>query len=273
MNCDEFMQWISDGVDGRLERNLRRQFFKHLKTCKNCQREFELELITKEALTRRLLPAEASTALTDRVVSALRSEAAARSFGPRLHKAFASRALRYSIAVGLAVVLVLIGVSVVDHRPSFHGDVLANTERNYDAMREGSLKPQVVVYEPEKVQQYFDDGASFRVMVPAVGECAYIAGLLSRLNSIQEAHIFFKIDDETYLYVYEVPANAVLNRRMFQLPTEAERALAEGKWFVKRTKDRTFMLWLSENTLCAAISNMDEDSMIEALAASDPPGW
>ncbi|MEE9225593.1 MAG: zf-HC2 domain-containing protein [Bacteroidota bacterium] len=269
MDCREAKQWMSDAVDKRLERALEHAFINHLEECKDCWDEYDMERITKEVIRRRVPQVKAPVALTNRVVAMLASAPSSQSFRSGLQAVFASRALRYSLAAGFAVLLLLVGVSVFDHGPSSYGDVLANTQKNYDAMREGHLKPQMVAYEADRVQQYFDEQASFHVMVPAIEDCAYISGLISKLGDLQEAHILYKIDEETYLYCYQVDADKAIKGQMLNVPDEAIRMLNENKWYVKTLEDRTLMLWVSGNNLCAAVSSMHESEMMKILAAND----
>lgn len=260
---------MSDAVDRRLEQSLEHPFLEHLGKCKNCRDEYEMERITKEVVRRRVPSVKAPVALSNHIVAELSSVSSERSSLSGLQAFFTSRGLRYSLAAGFALLLILVGVNVLDHRPDSYGDVLANTHKNYDAMRGGHLKPQMVAYEPDKVQKYFDDQASFNVMVPVISECAYIAGLISRLDGLQEAHILYKMDEETYLYCYQVDADKAIKDQMLSVPDEAMPMLTENKWYVKKMEDRTVMLWVSGNTLCAAVSSMDESEMMKFLTSND----
>ncbi len=266
MDCRETSQWISDAVDNRLRGALKHAFFEHLETCKNCRGEYEMEHLTKDFIRRRLTSVTAPAAVRSHILEMLAGETAARSSRLTFQSLFASRTVRYSVAVAFAILLILVGVNVLDEGPGPYGDVLANTMRNYDAMREGQLKPQMVAFDAEEVQKYFDAEASFHVMVPVIQECAFISGLISTLDGLQEAHILYKMDEDTYLYCYQVDVDKVMEDRMLNVPDEAMPVLKENKCFVKKMDDRTLILWISEDNLCAAVSGMDQSEMMELLA-------
>ena len=269
MDCREAMQWLSDAVDKRLERNLDREIFEHLERCKNCRSEYEMERLTKEGVRRRLVSVKAPPPLVERVSESLVTVPVERTFFSAVRAFSGSRTFRWSVAAGLAIILVLVGVNVLDRGAGSRGDVLANTEKNYDAMRMGNMVPKMVAYEAERVQEYFNDQATFRVMVPAIDQCAYISGLVSMNQDVQEAHILFKMDDSTYLYCYQVDVDKAMADQTFTVPDEAVPMLDRNEWYIKSTGDRTMMLWKVGNTLCAAVSSMEKEEMRKLLAAND----
>jgi len=269
VDCNEVKLRISEAVDKRLERAVERGFLAHLEHCKNCQGEYDMECVTKELVNRLLPHVKAPEALANRVVATLGSVPSSRLFRFGFRNVFTSTVVRYSLAAGFAILIVLVGVNVLDDGPSFYGDVLANTQRNYDAMRQGHLEPQMVAYEPDRVQQYFDEQASFHVSVPLIEECAYISGLISKYDGLQEAHIMYKMDEETFLYCYQVDADKAIKDQMLIIPEEAMLMLRENKWYVKKLEDRTLLLWISGNNLCAAVSSMDESKMVKFLAVHE----
>lgn len=273
MKCEEAIQWMSDAVDGRLPRDLRRPFFEHVQACRSCLREYEMEQLTKKAITKHLFPLSAPVDLKGRVVQQLASEAGSQPVVRRFRAAVATRAVRYSVAAVAAVLFILIGVNVLDHGSISPRDILASTQKNYEAMRQGTMKPEAIVYEPEEMQEYLQERASFNVVMPPVTECAYIAGLMSKLDGLQEAHILFKMDEVTYLYLYQVEYEKSIAKGLLQFPEESKPALRENKWFVKKLPDRTVMLWVSGETLCAAVSNMSESEMMEILSTDPPHPW
>ena len=269
MNCAEANDLFGGAIDGSIPSNTRAILFEHLGLCRGCRRAFELETITKAVVRKRCARVATPPDIYSAVVTAL-ERPSPMPFLEWIQKVFTMRRLLPALAVSLAAVVGLIlfnspsGTPGMDfHRAS--NDVIYQSLQNFSKLRNGELKPAVVANRAEDIHQYLDtSGMDFAVVQP-MDCCTSYGALTSEYNGVKFAQIVYTMSSDV-MYVYQVRKKNVFDGSTLIISPAARIALEKTGWYTDlRHPNCSVVLWLKDQTLCAAVSSMKKDELLAML--------
>lgn len=275
MHCDEVKEKISPAVDNRLTGNERRAFDHHIGQCPRCRNEFELERMTKHVVMNAILRSPAPAELSAHIVDQLPSpsgDIASKSWFERRRTLRMKPAL---VAGTLAVAALLLFASLPLNRHHTHtspnnNNIIHQAFNNYDAILAGTLKPEIASGNPADVKTYFAQRVTYPVRVPkAIDKCQLIGGMISDYNGKQIAHVVYKYDDQV-VYLYQVEMSLDSGETTLTIPDEAREQLQKTGWYVlSQHPNCNLVMWVVDNTLCAAVADMEKNQLISYLTYPD----
>lgn len=277
MNCKEFQELISAAVDLQLTNGELAAFKDHSVTCPPCRFEFEAEAATKLAIRARAHRVRTPSRVALQIAERLGHEQSNdRIFWLTgfFEKPFVKPAFGFALAF-VAVLLLLRG-STSDGPALQAGfgsnDVILQSLKNYRAVVDGEIKPQLASSEPAKLASFFSDITDYSVHLPKMKDCSLLGGVQSEFAGTKLAHIMYKHDTEV-VYIYQACWSTVMKGEKLCLPDEAKNELIRTGWFSATQPDgRTVVLWAKGRTLCAVVARMSKQDLIACLTSGEQEG-
>jgi hypothetical protein len=247
-------------------------FFEHLNLCKPCRKEYELETITKMFVTTKCPYTSTPPQIFHAIVSALRGESRS-AFSPILwfrEQSLATRIIPILVgAMVIAAYFLFPPAPGIDEESDVHtasNDIIFQSLRNFSRLRTGELKTTTAANNPEDVHKFLDDNGFDFAVVKQLDRCASYGAVTSDYQGIQLAHLVYSVDGEV-LYVYEVRKKLALEGSLLTVPPAARTALRKTGWYTDpRHPDCNVIVWIVDETLCAAVSSMNKDRMLALLS-------
>ncbi len=273
MDCRQYVELISEAIDNRLSAEMAGAFAAHGRICKSCAGEYELERMGKQVIARRLRRVNVPGGLYYQIV-----RQTVQAPAPRLGwlSAFFGDAVVNPATAFLVLVVASFGAAgLLQHnnaRPlrSEH-NVIDQSANTYQAVLTGYIKPTVVSRQADEVRAYLMKDVSFDVNILPLDDCDWCGGSLSNESGTKVAHVVYKFGGRGLLYVYQANYDEVMKGRHLTLPENAKAALRKTGWYFQRSpSNANIILWKHNNTLCAAVSAMDKESMMALLTQTDP---
>jgi Putative zinc-finger len=267
VKCNEFQEYISDGVDNRLPEDRQVGFSKHKEACHRCENEFESDRIAKAVVRQRLPRVTAPTDLHSAIMHSLN----ARNLNPRWFSfLFGGAFLNPAIALVIFVMVAFGAVRLMKQQNAIplpnDRNIIQESVQNYSAVMAGVMKPSIISHAADDVNDFLSKDVPFAVNVVDMGECEWCGGVLSNFKGVKVAHVLYKIGDEGMLYVCQIDLNEAMHGTRIGLPENVKAALNKTGLYFEQTPSRhSIMLWKYKNTLCSAVSKMDEDHMLALL--------
>jgi len=273
MNCTEANALVGDAIDGELAAEARSAFFEHLQGCLTCRRAYELESMTKEVV-RRACPRVATPPEAFRsVVDTIEREAQApASIVAWVHEIFTPRRLVTGLVASIAIAVFLVFFDQPLETPLLESDahtasndVIFQSLQNFNRLEKGEFKPSLVATKAEDVHNYLDSsGLDFAVIQP-MDCCKSYAAVTSEFGGIRLAHVVYTLEGDV-LYVYQVRKTHVLDGNTLVMPPAARTSLLKTGWYTDpHHPDCNVVVWISDETLCVAVSSMKKDEMLALL--------
>lgn len=269
MNCAEANDLFGGAIDGSLPGNTRASLLEHMGRCRGCRRAFELETITKAVVKDRCTRISTPSEVYHAVVSALDKNSPT-PFFQWIQEVFTMRRLLPALAVSMAIVAALVffnsptsvEVSYVHTAPN---DVIFQSLQNFAKLRNGELKPALVTNKAEDIHQYLDNSGMDFAIVQPMDCCTSYGALTSEYNGVRLAQVVYTMSDDV-MYVYQVRKKNVFDGSTLMIPPAARIALEKTGWYTDtRHPNCSVVLWVSDQTLCAAVSSMKKDEMLAML--------
>lgn len=264
MNCDEFNERISAGVDGKLPRGELETLLDHAGRCPACKREYEAELGTRDILRSRIRPATVPDAVADSIQAMIRREDADSNEHPApwWRQLFEAPPLKPALALaGMAVLAALLVRVVPRGEAGGHvvtADVLEQSVSNYHDVLLGVLEPQLVSSEPSRVAEFFSGKTGFPVVVPSMADWTLMGGVCTTFSGEPLAHLVFRRSDQ-FVYVYQARWDCVRKGEKLCLPERACLALERmGLYSEQLQNGNSIVVWKSGRALCAAVAPVME---------------
>lgn len=269
MNCTEASDLFGEAIDGSMPASLRNSLFEHLGLCRGCRKAFELETITKAVVRNRCRFVSTPPQILHAVVSALEKKPSS-PFLEWVQEVFTMRRLLPALAATVAVVIAMVlfntppAVELSDvHTAS--NDVIFQSLQNFTKLKNGELKPTLVAAKPEDIHQYLDNsGMDFAVVRP-MDCCTSYGALASEYNGVKLAQVVYTMSNDV-MYVYQVRKKNVFDGSTLIIPPAARIALEKTGWYTDpHHPNCNVVLWIEDQTLCAAVSSMKKDEMLALL--------
>ncbi len=276
MNCTDAHELAGPALDGHLSEQDRAAFQEHLRSCRVCRRDFELESSIRSFLRTAVEPVETPGAVRRSVVDAVRAEARSqqKAEGRDWWSMIFGRVPAPIVGLGLAVVLIAFALFPVGPnddliRHAAANDVINQAAENFQLIRDGKVKPAITSCSPEQVGAYLESQRMpFHVDLRPMERCDGYSAVVNDYHGVRLAHVVYKIGDEL-LYVLQVQKDEALGREAhLTMPPAAREAIERTGWYTDpQHPDCNVVMWEDGGTLCAAASTMQKEKMMAVLAS------
>jgi hypothetical protein len=271
MKCTEANDLFGGAIDGIIPAITRGSLIEHLTRCRGCRKSYELETITKAVVKSRCSHVGTPPEVIQTIVSALnKSSQSVSSLLEWIQDAFTMGRLLPALAASVTIVVALVFFSspTAVEESDVHtasNDVIFQSLRNFARFQNGELKLTMVANKAEDVHQYLDrSGMDFAIVQP-MDCCRSYGALTSEFNGIKLAEIVYTMSDDV-MYVYQVRKANVFDGSTLIIPPAARVALEKTGWYTDpHHPNCNVVLWITDQTLCAAVSSMKKDEMLAAL--------
>jgi hypothetical protein len=300
VTCQEIHDQITAFVDDRIEEEeYRHKVQQHIKVCSDCRTAYEMELLTKLAVSKHGKPASAPASLRKSIASGVdqldaerrqqieksRPTASANdSWFDRIAVGFLSPA-----GIGIAVVLVIAGAfgllyapaatptdQVVEQpavpepvqwkRPDNPVNFINAASHNYDLIQAGELTVQHQTADPKELEEFFkENGVSYPVLSEIV-RAPLAGGVVSNHRVTQEqtehfAHLVYAKDDMIF-YVFEVPVEDLKEGSVVYLTEDMLERLDNGeKFWEQPTPTRTLVMFKQGDIVTVMVANANRPTV------------
>ena len=180
------------------------------------------------------------------------------------------RRLLPALAVSLAFVFTVVfwGTPNTTMESDAHttpNDVIFQSLQNFAQIQKGAIKPTLVASKAEDIHQYLDNnGFGFAVVHP-MDCCTSYGAMTSQYDGIKLAAVVYRMNDDV-MYVYQVRKKNVFEGSTLVIPPAARTALEKTGWYTDpHHPNCNVILWIADETLCAAVSSMKKDEMLALL--------
>ncbi len=273
MNCSEAQELFGDAIDGAIATNKRDSFFEHLQACFGCRRTYELESMAK-AIVKAECPRVATPPDTYQSIKVALERASQKpqTLLDWAQEVFTVRRLVPALAASLALAAFLILYNPRSESPLLESDahtasndVIFQSLQNFARLEKGEFLPVRTASKVEDVHRYLDStGMKFGV-VHSMDCCKSYGVATSEYDGIRVVHLVYTLDGDV-MYVYQVRKAHVLEGSRLIIPPAARTALEKTGWYTDpHHPDCNVVLWISNETLCAAVSSMKKDEMLAML--------
>jgi anti-sigma factor RsiW len=275
VNCDEFNERISAGVDGKLPQDELEAFLDHAGRCRACRCEYEEELRIRDLLRSRIRAVNVPVALVDSIEAMIRREDTGSSERPApwYRQLLEAPPLKPALALAGVAVLAALLVRVV-HRGEADGhaaDVLEQSVSNYHDVLHGALKPQLVSSEPSRVVEFFSGKTGFPVLVPPLAGWTLMGGVCTTFSGEPVAHLVFRRSDQ-FVYVYQACWDCVRKGEKLCLPERARSSLERTGFYSEQLQNgNSIVVWRSGRALCAAVAPVGEHELLGYILSAKEP--
>ena len=189
-----------------------------------------------------------------------------------VHEAFPIRRLIPALVASVAIAVFLVFFDQPLETPLLESDahtasndVIFQSLQNFARLEKGELKPARIASRAEDVHNYLDStGTDFAVVHPM--DCCRSYGVAtSEYDGVKLAHIVYTLDGDV-MYVYQVRKAQVLEGSALVMPPAARTSLQKTGWYTDPHHPRcNVVVWISNETLCVAVSSMKKDEMLAML--------
>jgi hypothetical protein len=269
MNCTEASNLMGEAIDGSIPARTRNGLLEHLGYCRSCRRSYELETITKAVVKNRCVHLTTPSEILQSILLSL-STPSQSPFFEWIQKTFTTRRLLPALVVSVAIVVAL----VFPHSPSAEeesdvhtasNDVIFQSLQNFAKLQHGELVPTMVTKKAEEIHQYLDNSGMDFAVVQSMDCCRSYGAMTSEYNGIKLAQVVYTMSDDV-MYVYQVKKKLVFDGSTLIIPPAARTALEKTGWYTDPHHPHcNVILWISNQTLCAAVSSMKKDEMLALL--------
>jgi anti-sigma factor (TIGR02949 family) len=271
MNCTEANDLLGEAIDGSIPASTRSSLFEHLGICRGCRKEFELETITKAVVKSRCIRVGTPPEISHAIISALNSTSQSVSpFFEWIQDVFTMRRLLPALVASVAIVVVLVffnsptGEGESDAHTASN-DVIFQSLQNFSKLQNGELKPALIAKKAEDIHQYLDNSGMDFAKVQPMDCCRTYGAFTSEYKGIKLAQVVYTMSDDV-MYVYQVRKKNVFDGSALIIPPAAKTALEKTGWYTDpHHPNCNVVLWIVDQTLCAAVSSMKKDEMLALL--------
>ncbi len=265
MKCNEFHECVCEIIDKRLPEDRVHELLEHAHKCPHCNYEYRALDLTKkivhEKIRRISVPADIYYSIFNKTSGAQKGalNSIQQLFGTLFTNPAAVIVMLLVVAVGMYSIFIPQSNSLPDER-----NIISQSLKNYQAVIGGALKPQMEG-NTDNVKDFLKKEVAFEVNVPKLTDCNSCAGGLSDYDGIKLAHVVYNVGGSV-VYIYQADMDAAMKGNTIGLPDDARNELQKTDWYVHEFENgRTVVVWRFNNTLCAAVSDMDKKQLINLL--------
>lgn len=278
MNCLEFRQRITPAVDQYLGDDLLGSFLEHARKCPPCRNEYELELSVKKLVRSRVKMKRTPPAVGSCVLDALAREERLPWFRSKVWWQLAGErplmkpAIAFAFTCIAVIVMTTAPETTTPWKPAASSllplDFIAQSSANYQKAAHGLLTPEMLTTDAEVVRGFLGHKAAFPVQVPVIRDWSLVGGGVNDQGETRQVHLIYRNAAGT-LYLYEACWKTVQRGEKIILPPAVQRSLASTGWYTQDLENgEALVMWATDRTLCAAVSNLPKDMLQQRLRAS-----
>jgi mycothiol system anti-sigma-R factor len=277
VSCHDVIEYISAIVDGELEPEKKREFEAHIAHCPSCRNEFEIETLTKRIIAGKLrftkAPDHLRMNILQQAYAGFPSQGIERvRLGAFLEKFPSRRFMRLALALGVVVIAVLVGISLLSHRepesvvsPGPMTDMVDQAVEHYSNYLHGGVELQLVSSNHDEVRSFFKDKVAFKVYVPHMANSVLVGGVLCEHGGAKFLNLVYKMGDKV-LYFYMGCSKEMKANGKIGLCAKAETDLREIGWYFDTTHTNcNVAVWKNGDNVCSAVANMKREELLAVL--------
>jgi hypothetical protein len=281
VTCRDFQDRITAAVDKFIAGEEMNLFLDHANRCPACRHDYEQELTTKLVVKNRarMVPMPGSVrASILRMVNGEGQPPAAR-LPSWWEKVSHARLGKPALAFALASTVFLIILRVVPLPPptrqlflSSSDDMMQQSFTNFQSVASGSIQPQVVSEQPDRVREFFAGKTDFPVLLPTMSRCTLVGGAMNDYKGVTLAHVVYKYENGI-VYMCQTCWTTVQEGEHLRLREEVRASLQRTGWYTESRPDgNSIALWTNGSTLCAAVARMSTDDLRACLTSGPRAG-
>jgi hypothetical protein len=277
-DCSKAKELISGAVDGELSAREYSYFDRHVKSCKTCRNEFELEKLTQLYFKDRVRLLDPPDGLIDSIRSRLSEEDQTRVSESRIPQPSFRRYLWPAVGIAAVLVFAVTILFTINSRKETSippqqlsvtttpqtKDALSFSEFNFLNLLNGEFNPQIKSHEAADVINFIKQKAGYSIPLPTVRNVDWIGGSVTALESEKAVDVIYKAGS-AFIYIYAFPTT-LAHSNVVSLSLECIKALDENEWFwSKGSKGNLQVVWKSEDHVCVLTSNLDKKELTTYL--------
>ena len=271
MNCSEAHETFGEAIDGKIPGGIFSALFEHLNACRICRKSFELETITKQIVRNTCSMVVTPPQIFQSVLANIETEPEQpASFYHWIDEFFSMRKTLPALAGTIVVValLVFFNSPATLEESDVHtasNDIIVQALQNFARLQRGELKPTRTATKPGDVHDFLNSSGMNFAIVQSIDCCRKYGATTSEYGGVKLAHVVYTMDDDV-MYVYEVLKRNVMEGSTLIMPPAARTALRKTGWYTDpHHPECNVILWISDETLCAAVSYLKKDQMLALL--------
>jgi hypothetical protein len=274
VNCREALEYSSAAVDGELDAGKRKEFDDHIAGCPSCRSEFEIETMTKRIVGGKLhfawVPEHQRDRILQHVYAGIPSPVIeGLHVGVFLQKLLAKPFAKPTLALGVLVVVILYGITVLTHREpealpiaARQADMIDQAVQHYSNYMQGGVKLQLVSPDHDEVKSFFKDKVNFEVYVPKVENSSLVGGTLFEHEGVKFLNLVYTRGDKV-IYFYMGCSKQMKANGKVGLSAKAETVLRETGWYFDTTRANcNVAVWKVEDNVCSVVADMGREELL-----------
>jgi hypothetical protein len=262
---------MSAAIDGELEPGEEPQFSLHIKECRSCRHEYELERMTKNLIHNNVSRIKVPGAVVDSIRRQLEYDQKA----PLPAEGFFSRLRQHPTRIGMlalagagAALLLLVITPSKSHRVHTQprdSDIIHQAYNNFDDVLDGKIVPQISTDDPASVKAFLTSKCGCTFHVPQLKEFKLVGGLHSGREKGHTVQLIYE-GNHDLLYVYEAKLHDVAKGDILHLSPGILAELKETGWYVdSHDPNCSLAIWLVDSTICCAIADINKEQLLASV--------
>lgn len=288
-DCSKAKELMSGAVDGELSATEYSYFDRHIRSCKTCRNEFELEKLTQAYFKDRVRLLDPPVDLLDSIKSRLSEEDQAHMTESQHSRLSLHRYLWPAIGIAAIFVFTIVTIfttksekeepalsqqlSVTKFPPT--KDALAFSEYNFLNLLKGEFNPQIKSQDAADIINFIKQKAGYSIPLPTIRNADWVGGSVTALEKEKAVDVVYKAGS-AFIYIYAFPTT-LAHSNAVSLSLECIKALDENDWFwSKGSKENLQVVWKSENHVCVLTSNLDKKELtnyLKTIKGFGDSGW
>lgn len=277
MNCSETLEYLSAAVDRQLEEERRKEFDAHVLSCPSCRNEFEMEMMIKQIISKKLPLEKVPTQLRNEIFQGLTAKAPAEGawrdrarpfFGNFLARPLVRPALVFTIIV----LLTGVGITLLTRLgkgpfgpETAAADVVEQAVQHYSSYLRGSVKLQFISSDHDELRDYFQSRVKFDVYVPRLTDCELIGGVLCEHEGTAFLNLVYK-KNQKIVYFYTACSKEIEAKGKIALSAKAKSDLKQSGWFFDTSREEcNVAVWEVNDEICSVVADLGKEELIALL--------
>lgn len=266
MKCSEVLKLISSAVDNQLEEPQRSEFNKHIETCLQCRKHFELELSTKSFIHSAYKQFDAPEDLKNKILGQIKYRVDfSPSNIPRTRNI--NRLLYLFIPVVIIIVIIFI-VPKVHHKHTIdlpENNLIRLIYEKYDQVLNGNQDSYIQTSDFSALEKAITDRTGNDVSLPKIDRCKLIGGWVTNEYGKQMIYTIHK-NGNLLICCTQVNFKELLKDKKVIIEQEIiEKVKSGGKYISKYFECCSMIMWLEEDNLCVVTAEMDTNTLLAHL--------